>query len=124
MSETIKDLDFSPARGKSPGSCSISGATLFVVGKQELPRPLWRNRGERRSRTCGGSHSPRQPGSWTPAVQDPGRLSAAVWTGWKGPQESRGVWAQLPRFRRMAPTSTPKQKATISGSALGRGFPH
>lgn len=40
MSETIKDLDFSPARGKSLGSCSISGATLFLVDKQGLPWPL------------------------------------------------------------------------------------
>lgn len=61
MSKTIKDLDFSPARGKSLGSCSISCVTLFLVDKQRRPWPLGSDRGERHFLTCGPSYSPRQP---------------------------------------------------------------
>lgn len=40
MSETIKDVDSSPARGKTLERCSVSSATFFLVEKQGLQRPL------------------------------------------------------------------------------------
>ena len=80
MSETIQDLDFSPARGKTLGSCSISCAILFLV---DVGRDCNDHYGMTTDsgvlRAHGQSRSRRQPVFWARVIQDPCWPSSAMW---------------------------------------------
>ena len=116
MSETIKDVDSSPARGKTLERCSVSSATFFLVEKQGLQRPL---QNAHRAVIFGASGSQAPDSSlFSGSGCSKSLLSSVMSAGWRGPRpgerpgglglHSLTTWAHLPRLRRPVPSSTSK----------------